>query len=274
VDEFGTIVETLGFGNAVNYIGGDSPRDKVKDHVYTASEAPPSLMIPLHNEMSFVKHYPRHIYFYCDVPPKAGGETIVADSRKIYQCIDPDVKARFLQHGLKYISNYYGKSLVLDLVNRFVRAHRTWMEAFETDFKEKAEELCSLNEFVFQWDKRDWLQVISQAPAVIRHPDTGEEVWFNQAHLFDYNLRLLGFWKWVGTKIIYAGRNKEVHEIYYGNGNPMNRKDLYHVMDVLEAQTVRFPWHKGDVMVLDNILAMHGRASFKGKRRILVSLTR
>ena len=274
VDGFNAVIEALGFGQALNYIGGDSPRVKVKGTVYTASEAPASFMIPLHNEMSFVKYYPRHIYFYCDISPREGGETIVADSRKIYQSIDPKVMDRFIQRGLKYVSNYYGQSWLLDLINRFIKFHKTWMEAFETDSKAEAEQLCSLNEFGYKWWKRDWLQVIYETPSVITHPETGESVWFNQAHLFDYNIRLLGFWNWVGTKLIYLGRNKVVHKIYYRDGAPVIRKDLYHIMDVLEKAAIRFPWQKGDLMVLDNILAMHGRAAFKGRRRILVALTR
>src|SRR5262245_42712279 len=75
-DAFNAVVDALGLGKPLNYIGGDTPRDKVKGKVYTSTEAPPNLMIPLHNEMSFIKYYPRHIYFHCDTPAQTGGETI------------------------------------------------------------------------------------------------------------------------------------------------------------------------------------------------------
>ncbi|MCH9626344.1 MAG: hypothetical protein S4CHLAM123_15410 [Chlamydiales bacterium] len=273
-EAFNSVIDALGFGKPVSYVGGDTPRDKVQGKVYTSTEAPPSLMIPLHNEMSYIKHYPRHIYFYCDVAPKERGETSIGDARAIYKNIDPEIKERFVKCGLKYISNFYGKDWMLDLINRYQRAHKTWMDAFETDCRKTVEKSCIDNQFGYRWNKKNWLQVIYDNPSIIAHPKTGERVWFNQAHLYDYNPRLLGFWNWVGTKFVYCRKNTVMHEIYYGDGKKVPKKDLYHVMDVLEKETIKFPWQKGDVLVLDNILTMHGRASFSGERRILASLTR
>jgi alpha-ketoglutarate-dependent taurine dioxygenase len=44
-------------------------------------------------------------------------------------------------------------------------------------------------------------------------------------------------------------------------------------MDTLDANTVAFPWQRGDMLVLDNVLSMHGRATFSGSRRILAAMT-
>ena len=35
---------------------------------------------------------------------------------------------------------------------------------------------------------------------------------------------------------------------------------------------IRFPWRKGDILLVDNFLVSHGRDPFKGPRRILVSM--
>lgn len=273
-DQFNLVIDALGLGKPVKYIGGDTPRDKVKGKVYTSTEAPPSIKIPLHNEMSYIKNFPNHIYFHCVTPSETGGETIIGDARSIYRAVHPEVRKRFEQKNLRYISNFYGKSWILDTINRFQRAHKTWMDAFETNSKEEVARLCAENEFGFKWNKNDWLQVIYSRPAVIKHGQTGEKIWFNQAHLYDYNPRLVGRFNWLGTKVLYYKKNTIMHEMFYGDGSPISRKDLYHVMDVLDQETIRFPWKKGDVMVLDNVLAMHGRAPFTGKRRILASLTK
>ncbi len=44
-------------------------------------------------------------------------------------------------------------------------------------------------------------------------------------------------------------------------------------MDTLDRNTVAFPWQRGDMLMLDNVLAMHGRATFAGRRRILAAMT-
>src|SRR5262245_125918 len=57
---FANAIEALGTGTSVNYIGGDSPRRKITGAVYTSTEAPAAVKIPLHNELSFVSHFPKH----------------------------------------------------------------------------------------------------------------------------------------------------------------------------------------------------------------------
>ena len=68
--------------------------------VYTSTEAPSAVKIPLHNELSFVRHFPKHIYFYCDVAPSEKGETILGDARRVYRSLDTDVR-RWVEDGLK-----------------------------------------------------------------------------------------------------------------------------------------------------------------------------
>lgn len=270
---FNSVIEALGLGETLNYIGGDSPRDKVKGKVYTSTEAPPSLKIPLHNEMSFIKNYPRHIYFYCQTPAPKGGATILGDARRIYEAMPKQIRQDFEKEGLRYVSNYYGKSILFDIINKLQRSHKTWMEAFETESRQEVERMCKENDFEHRWHG-DWLQIAQHCPAMIEHEKTKEPIWFNQAHLYDFNPKLIGFWNWIGTKVVYTRPHTIMHEIFYGDGKKIPKKYLYSVMDVLDQQTISYPWQKRDLLVLDNVLAMHGRAPFEGKRKILTALTR
>lgn len=273
VHDFRKVLDALDLGSFVNYIGGDSPRMKVEDPVYTSTEAPPSFKIPLHGEMSFIKHFPQHIYFYCDVEPMDHGETIIADARRVYRALRPSVRERFIEKGLRYTSRYYGKSWLMDLLNKVQRGHKHWMEVFETEDKAEVERLCKENEFDFRWLKGDWLEIQQNRPAITEHPITGEKVWFNQAHLYDFNPKFLGFWRYIACKLFYCRPDSLVHEVCFGDGSEIPREDLYHILDVLDQETHRFAWKKGDILVLDNVLAMHGRAPFSGPRRILTALS-
>lgn len=271
--DFAKVIQHMRTGKFIDYIGGDSPRTKVVDGIYTSTEAPPSIKIPLHNELSFVKNYPSHIYFYCVVPPAEKGETIIADSRKVYQSINPDVKKRFIEKKLRYVSCYYYKSQVMNLLNKLQKSHKSWITVFETERKPEVEQKCRENEFAFKWNKNDWIEISQIRPAAILHPETQEMVWFNQAHLFDFNPKLLGWWRYVGAKMFYCRKHTKLHEVYHADNSNIARNDLYHILDTLDANTVYFPWKKNDVLVLDNVLAMHGRATFTGKRRVLTAMT-
>lgn len=272
-DDFSGLVNHLGVGSFVHYIGGDSPRKIVKGDVYTSTEAPPSIKIPLHNELSFVKNYPKHIHFYCDIAPTSRGETIIADARKVYATMDPQVRKLFADKGLRYVSRYYYKSKIMNLLNKVQRSHKSWADVFETHSKAEVEKLCRESEFELKWNQNDWLQIDQVRPAVMSHPVTKEMVWFNQAHLFDFNPRLLGKWRYIGAQLFYCRKHTKWHEVSFADGTPIPRQALYHVMDVLDSNTVKFPWQKGDVMVQDNVLSMHGRETFNCQRRILTAMT-
>jgi alpha-ketoglutarate-dependent taurine dioxygenase len=274
LEHFNRFISELKYGSFVDYVGGGSPRTKVEGRVYTSTEAPPEIVIPLHNEMSFVDNYPTHINFYCDIPSPVGGETIIGDARKIFRDVDPCVKAKFIEKGFSYISRYYKKNLILDLINKYKPGHKTWMQVMETDDKREVEKRCKENNFEWRWIHNDWLEITQKRPAVINHPVTGETVWFNQIHNFDFNPRFVGLFNYLAMKSLYCVKDTMVNEVKFMDGSPIPREDIYHIWDVLSANTVAFPWQKGDVMVMDNILAMHGRNPFKGKRRILTALTK
>lgn len=272
--DFATVVETLGLGEFVNYVGGDSPRDKVEEKVYTSTEAPPRIHIALHQELSYIKNFPANIYFFCETPAQTGGETIIGDARRIYKVLDEEIKNRFQQNHLTYISRYYYQNKIMDWVNRWQRSHKSWIEVFETNDKKEVEKKCRENEFEWRWLANDWIEIKQTRPAIISHPLTKETVWFNQAHLYDFNPHLLGWMNYIAAKLFYFRKSTLLHEIRFADGSKIPRQDLYHIIDVLKENTVAFPWQKGDVMVLDNILAMHGRSPFTGRRRVLTALTK
>jgi alpha-ketoglutarate-dependent taurine dioxygenase len=269
-NDFVAVIKSLQLGKFCSYVGGDSPRNKVVDGVYTSTEAPPSIKLPLHNELSYVQKYPHHIYFYCETPPAANGETIIGDARKIYASIDPDVRERFMAKKLLYVSCYPYKSKWLNWINK---SHKSWINVFETEDKQEVEKKCLENAIAFEWNQNDWIKISQVCPSTLIHPQTQERVWFNQAHHFDFNPKFLGWWRHIGAKLLYIRKHTRLHEVYFDDKSKISRKDLYHVMDAMDQNTIYFPWQKGDVLVLDNILTMHGRSTFTGKRRVLTAMT-
>ena len=48
--------------------------------------------------------------------------------------------------------------------------------------------------------------------------------------------------------------------------------ELNEIQRVQREESVYAPWVEGDVAVVDNMLMMHGRNSYTGDRKILISL--
>lgn len=270
-DGFASVVRALQLGPFMDYVGGDSPRKQITQGVFTSTEAPPWLTIPLHNELSYAYKQPSHIFFNCHIAPKAKGETPIADARRIFHSLDPKIREEFVKKGVTYRSAYHpGKGLIPTIVGG---AHRSWQEVFLTEDKQQVEEICRKRNIACRFTKKGWLVIEETRKATALHPETKEEVWFNQAHLFKLTSRLLGFWRHLGTKILYLNKDNLLHDATFGDGSPIPLSTLHHVMDTLDTHTIAFPWQQGDVLILDNYLAMHGRASFKGPRRIFTSMT-
>lgn len=269
-EDFSAFIQNANTGEFIQYVGGDSPRKKIAHGIYTSTEAPSYVKIPLHNELSYIERYPSHIYFYCDIEPIIQGETPIADARKVYRSIDRSVLERFVSKKLHYISCYPRKSF---LINKLIKYHKSWMDVFETESKEEVERKCRGNQISYQWHANDWIEISQDRPSITIHPQTKEKVWFNQAHIFQITPRFIGLWRYLALQLLYFKPHTRLHSVYFGDKSTISNDDIYHIMDKLEENTLSIPWKKGDVMMLDNVLAMHGRSPFSGKRRILTGMT-
>ena len=127
----------------LDYVGGDSPRSNVADQVYTSTEFPPHLEIGLHNELSYTRSWPERIFFCCLVVAKSGGETHIADSRKVLSSLEPAVRDRFSEKGVIY------KQHLRD--DDEPGPGKSWQETFETSDRAEVERICADQDMEFQW---------------------------------------------------------------------------------------------------------------------------
>jgi hypothetical protein len=270
-ERLSSALATIGL-TALSYLGGDSPRTSLGSKVYTSTEAPGAIKIPLHNEMSYLTTSPRYLFMACAQPADRGGETILANGRTVLEQIDPDVRERFGRLGISYRCNLRGKSGMFSVLDRWFKVKKSWMDTFETDDEEQAERRARLVADRVAWDNGGQLVVESTVRALVEHPATGDRAWFNQAHLFHLSPRYLGNMRFTVASALYADPQTRPHHATYGDGSSIDTKTLDHIHDVLDRNAVPIAWQRGDLLWLDNLVTMHGRERFQGQRRVMVAL--
>jgi hypothetical protein len=62
------------------------------------------------------------------------------------------------------------------------------------------------------------------------------------------------------------------YNTFFGDGEPLKEQEVCDLVTAYEAAIVRETWQPGDVMLVDNLLAAHGRDPYRGKRKILVAM--
>jgi alpha-ketoglutarate-dependent taurine dioxygenase len=256
----------------VRYLGGISPRRSLGSGVYTSTELPSPLPIPLHCELVYLEAPPRRLWFASAIVAQAGGETTLADTRALYRSMAPDIRQQFVERGIRYRASFHGPRALFALVARLKNLNASWMDAFETDDRRVAEARCRQIGARPRWLRSGRLVIETIRPAVLRHPDTGELVWCNSSHLFRHNPRALGWSRYALSRIFFR-RMTRTQDARYADGSTMHLTTLARIQDVLDAHTVAVRWQPGDVLWIDNFLCMHGRAPYQGGRRLLAALS-
>lgn len=254
-------VQAIG-GEALDYVDGNSPRKKLGSGVYTSTEYPPEFFISLHNELSYSNRWPARVFFCCVTAPQDGGETPLADSRRILERLPADVREAFVTRKVKYIRNLHGG----------MGFGPSWQATFETESRAEVEEFLRATGTDARWNDDGSLTVTQIQPAARTHPKTGEEVWFNQADQFHPSTHPKAIYD--SIMALYGGREELMPQTAtFGDGTPIEVAMLDAVRETVRQETQLFQWQRGDLLMVDNMLVCHGRRPFTGPRKILVSMT-
>jgi alpha-ketoglutarate-dependent taurine dioxygenase len=236
---------------------GEHPRQNVSGNVYTPIFYPADKKVLWHNENSFNYYWPLKIWFGCLTPSERGGETPIADSRKVFESIPRKTRERFIEKQVMYV-RAYGKGPGLD-----------WQTVFKTNDKAKVEEHCARSLMDFEWKPDGTLVTRAVRPAVVRHPTTGELSWFNQAQ--HWHICCLDQATRKSLTTLFA-EDELPRRCYYGDGSRIEDSVMEEILEVYQRLELAFTWQPGDIMLLDNVLMAHARNPFLGERKLLVAM--
>ena len=244
-------------GELIPYRERSSPRHEVGDRVYTSTDYPEDQKIFPHNEHSYSRTLPLKLFFFCWTPARQGGQTPIADTRRIFQRISPETRQKFIEKKWQYVRNF-GNGFGLP-----------WQTVYQTEDKAVVEEYCRKALIEVEWLDGNRLRTRQVRPAIARHPRTGDQVWFNHATFFHVStLDPL-------MRDVLLSQFEEIdlpNNTYYGDGSPIEPEVLDELRAAYLDELVTFEWQQGDVVLIDNMLTSHSRNSYVGPREILFAM--
>lgn len=225
--------------------------------VFTANEAPKDVEIFLHHEMAQTPISPDKLFFFCKAAADSGGATPVCRSDELYTALektDPELARDFLHKGLKYTTHMPA----LDDIHS--GQGRSWQSTLSVANKAEAEEKLKELGYSWSWQDDNSLKAITPVLPAIRILDNGTKVFYNQL--------IAAYMGWEGV------REDPARAITFGDDTKIPLSGLEKIVELSKKFTFDVKWQDGDVALVDNKLAMHGRRPYAGerKRQVLVAL--
>jgi alpha-ketoglutarate-dependent taurine dioxygenase len=257
-DRFAALVAATSKGAPLEYVDRTTPRTRLAEGVYSSTIYPARHTIEQHSEGTYWLIWPGKLYFACAVAAAHGGETPLTDNAGALARLPPDLRDAFAAKGFTLKRNF-NKGFGL-----------TWREAFQTEDRAQVEAWCRGHGIAFAWRGGEMLATRQTRPAIRRTPRTGAEVWFSHAAFFHAS----AFEREVMDGLIDAcGPDELPYDTCFGDGSPISAEVVKTIRAALAAETDRFSWQEGDMLIVDNMAVGHGRAPYEGERKVLVAMT-
>lgn len=237
---------------------GDLPRKAMTMAVYESTAYPADRWILFHNESSHLASWPSRIWFFCVEAARQGGETPIADCRRLCRVIDSSIIERVRALGFQYVRNFVDK---LDV---------SWQQFFHTTDRAIVEQQCRETGTSFEWLGDGGLRTVRRARGITTHPRTGEELFFAQVQL--HHPSCLDPAVRESIAAVY-GAEQFPRDVRFGDGSVIDDDTMRRIGEAYEQSSFAFPWQAGDVLLLDNMLMAHARRPFVGPRSCAVVLS-
>ncbi len=249
------------------YQGGAAARRPLAKGVYEATQRTGDQTIPIHQEMFYLRDYPGRIAFFAKKVAEEGGETLIADMRRITSEMPEIIRGKLERLGIENVRNFAPKTGNREETRLMDK--RGWDFAFYTDSREEVDEICRRRHMRPHWHEDGSLTVFNLEDAFVSHPLTGERIYRGGVHIAHF---FRGSYDNTGKAAELRQQQKFPSGAYLGDGSELEPEEDAEFQRLVDRYTYSWPWQDGDVMILDNLETGHGRNPFRGKRATEVSL--
>jgi hypothetical protein len=225
------------------------------ERIFSANEAPPEVTIYFHHEMAQTPIYPAKLFFFCQQAAEEGGETPLCRSDELFARLAercPEFAKNCEEKGLRY-------SNVMPADNDPKSGMgRSWKSTLRAETRAEAESRLKEIEYDWEWLPDGCLRATTPILPAVRDLGDGRKAFFNQL--------IAAFQGWKDE------RNDPSKAIRFGDGSPLDREAVNIATELAYEMAFDLPWQNGDAVLVDNFVTMHGRRTFRGKRKVLASL--
>lgn len=231
------------------------PRRDLGHGVVAPIQWPDDRLLCPFQEGSFSAESPRTVLTACVTPPDSGGQAHLADTRLISAHLPDDLVDRVRAHGWSMTRVFHDGFGI------------PWSDAFSTSDPAQLEDLLARDGIEYRWLPEGSLRTVRRRPAVVAHPVTGEECWFNQlAFLNSASMEPREL------AILTEAFGEDIPmDTAFGDGTPVSTVDLNVMQQAYDEVTSVVDWRAGDLLVVDNVMTAQGRAPFTGAPEFLIA---
>jgi alpha-ketoglutarate-dependent taurine dioxygenase len=220
-------------------INGNLTRESASEDGRTQTVNSGHQLIPMHSEMAYSPFRPEILWFFCEVPPRRKGETMLCDGVEVWSRLSQATRDLFLKNPIRYTFRGIPARFAGLIVGRPV------------DLPEVERMLDGISGVRYQVHDDGTLD-LSYVVSAVNTPKHGK------AHAF------------ANSVIVESER------VSFADGTPISRDLRLDLFEVTSAVAFLLKWQAGDLLMIDNSRIMHGRVPFANddRRRILVRMGR
>jgi len=261
----------------MNYEMGTDARDKQRNKaLLSVSKISSGHWVPYHNELLYTNEFPRIVAFICVQAPAVGGQTPICNTIETYYQLPKMMRSKFDKYGIKYVRNLRDKSMEQSIRNNSLDlgGQKFVQDIFGTNNRDELANLCEIHGYEYEWRlcKTNFtpiMRISYVAPAVVEYSFDSKIIRSFANSVTGMNGRYFTNYNSYYDLLPYLER--PFHSLW-GSGEEFTDEEYAIIEELFTANSIRFDWEDGDIIVADNLAWAHGRYPYEGERNILAMM--